>query len=48
MSYCHELCCDPEYFKCLESANPSDEVELAECEWRFCDVECLEKCELKP
>ena len=42
---CHDMCCDEGFFECLRRANPSDNVDLARCEFEYCDIECLEKCE---
>jgi len=44
---CYEICCDSEFFECLVSANPNDNVDLARCEYEYCDLICLEKCEKK-
>ena len=42
---CYELCCDGEFFDCLRRANPGDNVDLARCEYEYCDLVCLAKCE---
>jgi len=39
------MCCDGEFFDCLRRANPGDNVDLARCEYGFCDLVCLAKCE---
>ena len=44
-STCYDMCCDEEFFDCLKSANPNDNVDLARCEYVYCDAVCLENCE---
>jgi len=42
---CYGICCGEGFFECLRSANPNDNVDLARCEYEYCDIGCLEKCE---
>lgn len=44
---CYDVCCSEGFFECISNAKPSNVIGavLARCEYEYCDLVCLARCE---